>query len=83
MTALSNHALVARYEAVHKSANKLVDWFCKNGLGHMKPSDMRSMQNKPKQVSIYLDLLDEASDLKAEAQKRYGPGLIFVMDLIR
>lgn len=80
---LTNHALVARYEAVHKSANKLVGWFCKNGLGHMKPSDMRSMQDKPKQVSIYLDLLDEASDLEAEARKRYGPGLIFVRDLIR
>lgn len=80
---LTNHALVARYEAVRKSANKLVGWFCKNGLGHMKPSDMRSMQDKPKQVSTYLDLLDEASDLKAEAQKRYGPGLIFVRDLIR
>lgn len=79
----TNHALVARYEAVHKSASKLVDWFCKNGLGHMKPSDMRSMQDKPKRVEIYLDLLDEASDLKAEAQRRYGPGLIFVRDLIR
>jgi hypothetical protein len=80
---MTNHELVARYEAVHKSANKLVDWFVKNGMGHMKPSDMRLMSDKPKRVSIYLDLLSEASDLKAEAQKRYGPGLIFVRDLIR
>lgn len=79
--ALSNRALVSLHEKKAKSISRLVDWFVKNGLGHMRPSDMRLMPNPPKQVLIYLGALDELKELKSEAQKRHGPGFIFMNDL--
>lgn len=78
----TNRKLVKRYNKVKANVDKLVDWFCDNEMGHLKPSDMRAMVKKPKQVTQYISFLDELSDLKGEAQSRYGSDLIFVTDLL-
>lgn len=80
---MTNKELVKKYESVQAKSSKLVDWFCLNGMGNLKPSDMRMMSEKPKQVIQYLELLNLLSELKLEAQRRYGPDFNTIRDLLK
>jgi len=79
---MTNHQLVRRYENLQNQSSKLVDWFCSNNMGHLRPSDMRSLKNPCNKVIKYLKILDELSNLKEEAERRYGPELKLVRSLI-
>lgn len=80
---MTNRELVKKYEFAQAKSSKLVDWFCLNGMGNLKPSDMRAMNEKPKQVIQYLELLSLMSELKLEAQRRYGSDFNTIRDLLR
>lgn len=80
---MTNKELVKKYESVQAKSSKLVNWFCLNGMGNLKPSDMRMMSEKPKQVIQYLELLNILCELKLEAQRRYGPDFNTIRDLLK
>lgn len=80
---MTNTQLVRRYESLQKQTSKLTDWFCNNGMGDLRPSDMRNLENPCGKVLKYLKILDEISTLKSEAERRYGPDLVSVRGLLR
>ena len=79
---MTNHQLVRKYEKLRKQSYKLVDWFCSNNMGHLRPSDLRTIKEPCAKVIKYLKILDELSELRIEAKLRYGPGLINIRRLL-
>lgn len=80
---MTNRQLVKKYESLQKQASKLTNWFCDNGMGDLRPSDMRDLKNPCEEVVKYLKILDELFSLKSEAERRYGPELVSVRSLLR
>ena len=78
---MTNKQLVKKYEKLQKKALKLTDWFCNNKMGDLKVSDMRNMSVPHPNILEYLDILDILSELKNEAERRYGPGFRTVWSL--
>lgn len=66
--------LIKQHESNSKKMSKLVDHFINNGMGHLKPTDMHAMKDKPKEVQQYLAHLDQNADIRNEGERRYGPG---------
>ena len=79
---MTDHALVRRHEALSNQISKLVSKLCDSGFGTYKFSDLVELENKPKYIETYISLVKESSDLRSEANQRYGPGLITVRQLI-
>lgn len=79
---MTNHQLVKKYEKLQKQSSKLVDWFCSNKMGHLRPSDMRNIKKPCVKVTTYLKILDELSELKNEAERRYGRELRSIRSLL-
>jgi hypothetical protein len=79
---VTDHALVRRHEALEKRISKLIDKLCDNGFGTYKFADLRAIQDKPKFVETYLQLVDESVTLRYEAERRYGPGMITIRQLL-
>lgn len=79
---MTNHQLMRRYNTLQMRASKLVDWFCDNDMGHLRHSDMLSLNNPCNKIVTYLKLVEEICKLKDEARRRYGPDLKFVENLI-
>lgn len=79
---MTNNQLVKKYEKLQKQSSKLVDWFCSNNMGHLRSSDMRNIKEPCIKVVEYLKILDELSELKNEAERRYGPELRSVRSLL-
>lgn len=79
---LTDRALVTEYQRTHARIDKLETKIIDAGLGHLRPSDMRVMADPPKCIRDRMALVDRALDLRAEAERRYGPGMITVDQLI-
>ena len=77
---LTNRQLVRRYKALQARMSKLTDKFIDAGLGNLRPSDMRE-RPACKLSSKYVALLDECSQIRLEAQARYGPDLFLIEQL--
>lgn len=78
---MTNSQLVKKYEKIHEQIEKLTQPLIDAGYGNLKPSEMRAMKDKPALIKKLLTLTDKASDLRAEATRRYGPELLFVWQL--
>lgn len=79
---MTNRQLVKRHEVLSERFSKLVDWFCDNGMGDLKTSDIRRIENPCKEVIRYLNLLDEMSEIQDEARRRYGPEFKTIRQLL-
>ena len=79
---LTNKALVKKFLSTQKALSQLNSWFIDAGLGHLRPSLMRQLKDKPPQIKRYLALLDLSAALKQEAERRHGPGLVYVTQLV-
>jgi hypothetical protein len=72
--------IVKRYETLSIRVSKVVEDLVNAGLGDLKPNDMRKLTHPL--CDKYLKLVDEMSDLRSEAQMRFGPGFINIKQLI-
>lgn len=79
---MKNGEIVRRFKTLQKQSSKLTDKFIAAGLGNLRPSDMRKRLNCALSIK-YIELLDEMSALKIEAECRYGPDLISIESLIK
>ncbi len=73
--------IVKRHETLSIRVSRVVDALIEAGFGDLKPNDMRKDTNNPL-FRKYLKLVDEMSDLRSEAQLRYGPGFMNMRQLI-
>lgn len=80
---MTNSELVRKFKALQKQSNKLVDKFINAGLGSLRLSDMRQRINKCPLSNKQIKLFDEMSDIRNEAELRYGPGFMFIDQLGR
>ena len=78
---MTDKQLVNKYRALDRKISKMVDKLINSGYGTEQPSTLRKMENKPKIVQDYLALIDQSVNLRMEAERRYGPGLIVVDQL--
>lgn len=81
MKTLTNTQLVRKHERLVKRMNKLTDKFINAGLGHLRPTDMRERPDC-KLSRQYIKLLDQCANIRIEAESRYGPGLMYVGQLL-
>lgn len=81
-TKLTDTALVRRHEKLGEMISKLNSKLCDSGFGDYKFSDLVALENKPKFVQRYIELVNESSELRTEAELRYGPDFIMVQQLI-
>ena len=79
---MSNPAIVKRHEALGNRISKLIPKICDNGFGGLKFNELVCLENKPKYIVNYINLVNESSLLRYEAEMRYGPGLITIRQLI-
>jgi hypothetical protein len=79
---MTDTALVRRHEALSRRISKLVDKLCDEGFGTYKFTDLRALPTKPKFVETYLALVDESVELRYEAERRYGPGMLTMRQLL-
>lgn len=77
----SDVRIVRRHETLAKRTSNLVALICDNGFGSYTPNQMRLTMTTNKMFNKYLLLVDEMSDLRSEANLRYGPGLITMRQL--
>lgn len=78
---LTDRALVTEYQRTHARIDKLETKIIDAGLGHLRPSDMRVMTDPPKSIRDLMALAARAIELRFEAERRYGPGMITVDQL--
>lgn len=78
---MTDKQLVNKYRKLHNKISKYQDKLIAQGFGSEQPLVLRGIANKPKIVEDYLNLVDESIELRFEAERRYGPGLIIVDQL--
>lgn len=77
---MTNKSLVSRYEKVHMMMSKYTDKF-NDAWPNLRYSEIRKLDNLPNFAIKFFKLQDEATSLRMEAERRYGPGLITVSQL--
>ena len=82
---LTDKALVREYHRTNAKIDKLLTKLVEQGLGDVRPSDMMRGRDTTyannKTVREYLALTNYASEIRYNAETRYGPGLITVDQL--
>jgi len=85
LDSLTDKALVREYQRTHAKIDKALTKLVEQGLGDVKPSDMRRGRDTTyasnKTVREYLALTNYASKIRGHAETRYGPGLIIIEQL--
>jgi hypothetical protein len=71
------------YQKLSEKSSKLVDKLIEAGFGSVKSSEMRERRSEHPLFEAYVSNLDQMGELKAEAERRYGPGLASVSHLSR
>jgi hypothetical protein len=71
------------YQKLSEKSSKLVDRLIEAGFGSVKSSEMRERRSEHPLFEAYVSNLDQMGELKAEAERRYGPGLASVSHLSR
>lgn len=79
---MTNKALVREYQKTHARIDKLYSQLAETEYRDMTPSQMRELPEKPHKVKVLLKHFDLAYELRSEAERRYGPGLVVVDQLI-
>lgn len=86
ISTLTNKDLVKEYKLVHKKIRKVEMELIKQGLGGVKPSDLMrgrdTIYASNKTVREYLALSNYASEIKWQAELRYGPDMKIIDQLI-
>jgi hypothetical protein len=80
MRDLTNGQLIKKHEQISRKLSKLTDKFIDAGLGHLRPSDMRERPDCLLSVQC-IELMEQAGAIRYEAERRYGPDLMFISQL--
>lgn len=78
---LTNHALVREHQRLNVRWDKILNRLIAAGLGDKRPIELRAMAEPPKVVRDWIVCMDAMHDLRSEADRRYGPGLVTVSQL--
>lgn len=79
---MSNREIVAEYDRTTLRKSKIVDELIEDGFHDLRPSDMRANPDVHPLAREDLELSDRRFELRAEADKRYGPGLMLMDQLV-
>jgi hypothetical protein len=80
-TTWTNGRIKRRHKTLQAQTLKLVSALCDAGFGALKPNEMRVRRAESPLFDKYLTKCDEMSDLRSEAQMRYGPGFLYMEQL--
>lgn len=80
---MTNKVLVREYYRAHARIDKAYAKLeSMPKFRDMRPSDMRNLAEQPFPVKQLLKQIDFAAELRAEAEARFGPGMVVVDQLI-
>lgn len=83
MKPMTDTALVRRYEALDERMSKLIDRLIAAGHGALRFEQLREKAHAGDALCAkYVSMGDEKATLRAEAERRYGPGLMMVRQLV-
>lgn len=79
---MSNREILAEYHRMAIRKTRIMDELIKDGFGELKPSEMRANPDVHPLASEDLELSNRRFELRAEADRRYGRGLILMDALV-
>ena len=79
---MSNRELVDEYTKILVRRGEIINTMVTEGQGLLRLSDMRSNKDLHPMASEFVNLTDEVRNIWAEAEVRYGPGLVTLEHLV-